>query len=86
MAAYVLLLALSALISSIQAQNASSTYIEPEVPTGTPVPGDYSGPLRPQIHFSPPKDFMVSDAKDHTRVKFERLQHFFVARAYEDAR
>ncbi|GAA6037612.1 hypothetical protein JCM8097_006142 [Rhodosporidiobolus ruineniae] len=24
------------------------------VPTGVPVPGDYSGPLRPQLHFSPP--------------------------------
>jgi hypothetical protein len=28
------------------------------VPTGTPV-GDYSGALRPQVHFSPPKGFMV---------------------------
>jgi hypothetical protein len=24
------------------------------VPTGTPVQGDYSGELRPQVHFSPP--------------------------------
>ena len=85
MAAYVLL-ALSALISSIQAQNASPTYIEPEVPTGTPIPGDYSGPLRPQIHFSPPKDFMVSDAKDHTELKLDRLQQRFGARANEDVR
>lgn len=28
------------------------------VPTNTPVPGDYTGALRPQIHFSPPADFM----------------------------
>jgi beta-fructofuranosidase len=40
------------------AQFASSTYVEPTVPTGTPVPGNYSGPLRPQIHFSPPTQFM----------------------------
>ena len=86
MAAYILLLALSALISSIQAQNASSTYIEPEIPTGTPIPGDYSGPLRPQIHFSPPRDFMVSDANDPARLKVDRFQQRFVARAYEDAR
>ncbi|KAJ4176999.1 Invertase [Fusarium falciforme] len=29
-----------------------------EVPTGTPVIGDYNGPYRPQVHFSPPKHFM----------------------------
>lgn len=28
------------------------------VPTGIPVPGNYSGPFRPQIHFSPPKNFV----------------------------
>ena len=32
-----------------------STYVETGVPTGTPIAGDYSGALRPQIHFSPPK-------------------------------
>ncbi|KAF2667489.1 beta-fructofuranosidase [Microthyrium microscopicum] len=36
----------------------TSTYVEPTVPTGTPIAGNYSGQLRPQIHFSPPKDFM----------------------------
>ena len=36
----------------------SATYSEPGVPTGTPVVGTYNGALRPQIHFSPPKDFM----------------------------
>ncbi|PVH90447.1 glycoside hydrolase family 32 protein [Periconia macrospinosa] len=40
------------------AQNASSTYSQPNVPTGTPVPGNYAGPLRPQVHFSPPQGFM----------------------------
>ncbi|OAP65177.1 hypothetical protein AYL99_01149 [Fonsecaea erecta] len=35
-----------------------SQYVEPTVPTGTPIPGNYSGALRPQVHFSPPKDFM----------------------------
>ncbi|KAF2091127.1 glycoside hydrolase family 32 protein [Saccharata proteae CBS 121410] len=39
-------------------QNSTSTYVEPGVPTGTPIPGNYSGPLRPQIHFSPPQHFM----------------------------
>ena len=28
------------------------------VPTGAPVPGNYTGPLRPQGHFSPPAGFM----------------------------
>ncbi|KZV95748.1 glycoside hydrolase family 32 protein [Exidia glandulosa HHB12029] len=31
---------------------------ETGVPVGTPVPGDYTGPLRPQVHFSPPQHFM----------------------------
>ena len=43
-----------------QAQSSTSSYIEPTVPTGTPIPGDYTGALRPQIHYSPPIDFMVS--------------------------
>lgn len=34
------------------------TYVESTVPTGTPVPGNYTGSLRPQIHFSPPQNFM----------------------------
>lgn len=28
------------------------------VPTGTPVPGDYNGRYRPQVHYSPPQGFM----------------------------
>jgi beta-fructofuranosidase len=45
------------------AQNSSlpastTSMFDAGVPMGTPVPGDYTGALRPQIHFSPPKDFM----------------------------
>lgn len=40
------------------AQSATPTYSESNVPTGTPVPGNYAGALRPQIHFSPPAGFM----------------------------
>src|ERR1700712_5474863 len=28
------------------------------VPTGIPVPGDYRGQWRPQVHFSPPSNFL----------------------------
>ena len=44
------------LLPCISAQTAS--FVEPGVPTGTPVPGKYNGPLRNQAHFSPPKGFM----------------------------
>ncbi|KAH7118714.1 invertase precursor [Dendryphion nanum] len=40
------------------AQNATSTYSQFNVPTGIPIPGNYAGPLRPQVHFSPPTGFM----------------------------
>ena len=46
------------LARNTQAQTVSSTYIEPDVPTGTPISGNYGGALRPQIHFSPPQHFM----------------------------
>lgn len=55
-----LILASFALASTARAQTAASTYVEPNVPTGKPIAGDYTGALRPQIHYSPPKDFMVS--------------------------
>ena len=54
------LLLLLSLAHYAQAQSSSSSSVEPTVPTGTPIPGDYSGALRPQIHYSPPIDFMVS--------------------------
>ncbi|KAI5923960.1 glycosyl hydrolase [Camillea tinctor] len=41
---------------NVAAQGTSAT--TPAVPTGTPIPGDYTGPLRPQVHFSPPQGFM----------------------------
>lgn len=50
--------------STSQAQNVhgsatpATTFSDPLVPTGTPVPGNYTGKLRPQIHFSPPQGFM----------------------------
>lgn len=53
-----------ALASTAQAQTAASSYVEPDVPTGKPIVGDYTGALRPQIHYSPPKDFMVSRLDD----------------------
>ncbi len=44
--------------SAPQSQSSSASYVETAVPTGTPIPGDYTGALRPQIHFSPPQHFM----------------------------
>ncbi|KAJ9645824.1 Invertase [Coniosporium tulheliwenetii] len=44
--------------SSVSPQSSTSVYARPDVPTGTPIPGNYTGPLRPQIHFSPPQNFM----------------------------
>ena len=46
----------------VQGQNTMSTYVEPSVPTGTPLPSDYTGALRPQVHFSPPQHFMNGKA------------------------
>ncbi|KAL8848434.1 MAG: hypothetical protein Q9221_006541 [Calogaya cf. arnoldii] len=46
------------LIAPVRAQNATSAFVDPSVPTGRPVPGDYTGALRPQIHYSPPTGFM----------------------------
>ncbi|KAL6715908.1 Invertase [Lecanora helva] len=40
------------------AQSSASAYVEPHVPTGKPIPGNYGGSLRPQIHYSPPIGFM----------------------------
>ncbi|KAH8714634.1 glycosyl hydrolase [Ilyonectria robusta] len=36
----------------------SATSSGVDVPTGTPVIGDYNGAYRPQVHFSPPQHFM----------------------------
>lgn len=48
---------LSLAATSVFGQNVS-TYVNPAVPTGVPVPGNYTGGLRPQVHFSPPQYFM----------------------------
>jgi beta-fructofuranosidase len=41
-----------------QATAQPSTSISSIIPTGVPISGKYDGPLRPQIHFSPPVGFM----------------------------
>ncbi|KAI9874493.1 MAG: hypothetical protein M1830_009684, partial [Pleopsidium flavum] len=48
----------AALAASARAQNATASYVESTVPTGVPIAGNYTGALRPQIHFSPPQYFM----------------------------
>lgn len=48
----------TALGATAQNDTATSVYSNPDVPTGTPIPGDYKGALRPQIHYSPPQHFM----------------------------
>jgi beta-fructofuranosidase len=47
----------AAFATAAYAQNAT-TFINPAVPTGQPIPGNYTGGLRPQVHFSPPQFFM----------------------------
>ena len=59
-ASYLLLLLAS---EHVIAQSSTSTFVGEGVPTGTPVMGDYTGALRPQIHYSPPTGFMVSPWK-----------------------
>ncbi|KAI4709701.1 hypothetical protein J4E89_005717 [Alternaria sp. Ai002NY15] len=44
--------------SSAPSASSTSTYSQPNVPTGVPISGDYDEPLRPQVHFSPPAGFM----------------------------
>ncbi|KAM3068691.1 Invertase [Clarireedia jacksonii] len=49
-----------AIASGPTSSSASSTTsaFDSDVPTDAPIPGDYSGALRPQIHYSPPQNFM----------------------------
>jgi beta-fructofuranosidase len=49
---------ISLILPIVHSQNATTTYSQSNVPTGTPLPGNYGGPLRPQVHFSPPQGFM----------------------------
>lgn len=56
MASLFRLLAGASLLATAFSQQ--SNYVAPGVPVGTPIPGNYSGGLRPQLHFSPPQHFM----------------------------
>lgn len=38
--------------------SSTTSAFDSDVPTDAPIPGDYSGALRPQIHYSPPQNFM----------------------------
>ncbi|KAG8157339.1 hypothetical protein KVR01_012723 [Diaporthe batatas] len=51
-------IASSVLAAACASAQGVPTYVNPAVPTGTPIPGNYTGPLRPQVHFSPPEHFM----------------------------
>ncbi|THV55873.1 hypothetical protein BGAL_0002g00280 [Botrytis galanthina] len=58
-------LAVTLLAAVTSAQETSSTSAtlsiltsDSSVPTDAPLPGDYTGALRPQIHYSPPQNFM----------------------------
>lgn len=53
-----IVIAAAAVAVNAQVQSTSASYVQASVPTGVPVAGDYSGALRPQIHFSPPQHFM----------------------------
>lgn len=53
------LLSVAALAYRVSAQAPASS-AESTVPTGRPISGDYTGALRPQVHYSPPVNFMVS--------------------------
>ncbi|ROW04764.1 hypothetical protein VMCG_04731 [Cytospora schulzeri] len=47
-----------AILAATTAAQGVSTYLNPAVPTGIPIPGNYTGSLRPQVHFSPPQHFL----------------------------
>ena len=66
-----------ALSSNSHAQQPTSSYVESTVPTGKPIAGDYSGALRPQIHYSPPIDFMVSFQASRRAVATLEHEHFW---------
>lgn len=58
MASLTLLLTATIFLARTLAQSSPTSYVEPTVPTGVPITGNYGGQYRPQIHFSPPKGFM----------------------------
>ncbi|TVY73325.1 Invertase, partial [Lachnellula suecica] len=55
-------LALAAIAAAASSNSSTSiataTVFDSGVSTDAPIPGDYTGSWRPQVHFSPPKDFM----------------------------
>ena len=59
---FMMLLAFVFAVVAAAASNSSTLSATPVfdsgVPTNAPIPGDYTGALRPQIHFSPPRNFM----------------------------
>ncbi|ROV93877.1 hypothetical protein VPNG_09533 [Cytospora leucostoma] len=46
------------LAATVASAQGVSTFVNPSVPTGIPISGNYTGNLRPQIHFSPPQHFL----------------------------
>lgn len=63
-------------------QSSSSTYVEPSVPTGTPIAANYTGEYRPQVHYSPPKGFM-NDPNGMFRDA-DRLWHLYYQRTLHE--
>jgi len=53
---YQLLSLVACLLGTVQGQ--TTTTLGFSIPTGTTIPGDYNGALRPQVHYSPPAGFM----------------------------
>jgi hypothetical protein len=51
------LLLLAGCFLSVAIAEASAS-VEAGTPDRAPIAGNYTGPLRPQVHFSPPKGFM----------------------------
>lgn len=41
-----------------QVPSTTTSVFDSSVPTDNPIPGDYTGAWRPQVHFSPPTNFM----------------------------
>ncbi|TLD11279.1 hypothetical protein PgNI_05665 [Pyricularia grisea] len=44
--------------ASVAAAQNVVPFVNPAVPTGVPIPGNYTGVLRPRVHFTPPQHFM----------------------------
>ncbi|KAK3393274.1 glycosyl hydrolase [Podospora didyma] len=51
-------LACLACCASLGAGRDVKTFVNPAVPIDVPIPGNYTGDLRPQVHYSPPQGFM----------------------------